>query len=85
MPTPEEGQKDSISSGGIMKLKLYRQVTCITHSPGDERGRGDVSRKDIGRAVGYFSLKPTVVAAVLSGSAKERSSPFPTPRRKATT
>ena len=34
-------------------------------------------RKDIGRAVGYVSLKPTVVAAVLSGSAKGVVHPFP--------
>lgn len=34
-------------------------------------------RKDIGRAVGYVSLKPTVVAAGLSGSAKGVVHPFP--------
>ena len=33
-------------------------------------------RKDIGRAVGYVSLKPTIVAAGLSGSAKGVVHPF---------
>ena len=34
-------------------------------------------RKDIGRAVGYVSLKPTVVAAGLSRSAEGVVHPFP--------
>ena len=34
-------------------------------------------RKDIGGAVGYVLLKPTVVAAGLSGSAEGVAPPFP--------
>jgi len=68
-----------------MKLKLYRQVTCITHSPGDERGCGDVSPKGHRKGCRLCFAKADGCCCRPVRVGKGRSSPFPTPRQKATT
>lgn len=61
-----------------MNLKSYIAEQLASHTaPATKEVAVTYPRKDIGRAVGYVSLKPTVVAAALSGSAKGVVHPFP--------
>ena len=61
-----------------MNLKSYIAEQLASHTaPATKEVAVTCPRKDIGRAVGYVSLKPTVVAAALSGSAKGVVHPFP--------
>lgn len=61
-----------------MNLKSYiaEKLTSPT-TPATKEAAVTCPRKDIGGAVGYDSLKPTVVAAVLSRSAEGVAHPFP--------
>lgn len=51
------------------EIKLYRRIVYTIHCPATIKAVKMCPRKDIEGAVGYVSLKPTVVAADLSGSA----------------
>ena len=85
VPTPEGGQKDSISSEGNEFEELYRRVTRITSSPGDERGCGDVSPKGHKKGCRLCFAKADGCCCLPVRVGKGRSSPFPTSCRKATT
>ena len=76
--TPEEGRTGLVSSVEY-EIKLYRQTTSIFHCLATIKAEEMCPRKDIRRAVGYVSLKPTVIAADLSGSAQGVAHPFPCP------
>ena len=67
-----------------MKLKLYRQVTRISASPGDEKGCGDVSPKGHreGCRLSFIKADGGLCRAVRFG--KGRSSPLPMPCELAT-
>lgn len=85
VPTPEGGQKDSISSEGNEFEELYRRVTYITYSPGDERGCGDVSPKGQRKCCRLYFAKADGCCCRPIKVGRGRSSPFPTSCRKATT
>lgn len=51
-----------LSSGGN-EIKLYRRIVYTIHCPATIKAVKMCPRKDIEGAVGYVSLKPTVVAA----------------------
>ena len=77
VPTPEGGQKDSISSEGNEFEELYRRVTYISHSPGDEKGCGDVSPKGHKKGCRLCLAKADGCCCRLSGSAEGVVHPFP--------
>ena len=58
-----------LSSGGN-EVKLYRRIVYTIHCPATIKAGKMCPRKDIERAVGYVSLKPTGVAADRSRSAQ---------------
>jgi len=67
-----------------MKLKLYRQLTCTTLSPGDERGCGDVSPKGHRRGRRRCLAKADGCCCRPVRVGNRRSSPFPMSCRMAT-
>lgn len=60
-----------------MKLSYIASQLASSTAPATIKAEEMCPRKDIRRAVGYVSLKPTVVAADLSGSAQDVAHPFP--------
>ena len=59
------------------EIKLYRRIVYIIHCPATIKAVAMCPRMDIEEAVGHVSLKPTVVAADRSRSAKGVARPFP--------
>lgn len=74
--TPEGGRIGLLSSGGN-EIKLYRRIVYTIHCPATIKAVKMCPRKDIEGAVGYVSLKPTVVAADCSRSAQGVARPYP--------
>ena len=60
--TPEGGRIGLLSSEGN-EIKLYRRIVYTIHCPATIKAVKMCPRKDIEGAVGYVSLKPTIVAA----------------------
>ncbi|MDE6858787.1 MAG: hypothetical protein K2J65_00035 [Duncaniella sp.] len=60
-----------------MKLSYIARQLASSTAPATIKAEEMCPRKDIRRAVRYVSLKPTVVATDLSGSAHGVAHPFP--------
>lgn len=75
--TPEGGRKGLLSSGGGMKLSYVAKLLASSSVPATNKTMKMCPRKDIERAVGHISLKPTVVATDRSRSAQGVARPVP--------